>query len=166
MQSEVITIRQATVHDIPDLVRLRRHMFESMGYDDPLQLDAVDRASSAYFARAIPRDEFYGWLALTPKGEAVGSGGAAIDQHPPGPNDLSGRVGYIMNVVTLPAYRRRGIARRVMQTILRWLEEQGIERVTLHATEMGRPLYAELGFKSSNEMRLRIASARCLKTPE
>jgi hypothetical protein len=59
VQSEVITIRQATAHDIPDLVRLRRHIFESMGYDDPLQLDAVDRASSAHFACARPRDEFY-----------------------------------------------------------------------------------------------------------
>jgi predicted acetyltransferase len=69
---------------------------------------------------------------------------------------LSGCVGYVMNVVTVPTYRRRGIARRVMTDILRWLAEQGVEHVTLHATEAGRPLYQELGFVASNEMRLRI----------
>jgi GNAT superfamily N-acetyltransferase len=144
------------VDDIPDLVRLRRLMFESMGYDDPAQLDAADRAAAAYFDDAMPRGEFHGWLAVTAAGEAVGSGGAVIDRHPPGPNNLSGRMGYIMNVVTVPAYRRTGIARRVMQAILRWLEDQDVRRVTLHATEMGRPLYQELGFTAGNEMQLRM----------
>lgn len=151
-----ISIRQATIDDIPDLVRLRRLMFESMGYDNPVQLDAANRAAAAYFCDAIPRDEFYGWLAVTPEGEIVGSGGAVIDRHPPGPSNLSGQIGYVMNVVTVPAYRRRGIARRVMQVMLRWLAEQGIQHVTLHATEMGHPLYQELGFKTGNEMRVRL----------
>jgi GNAT superfamily N-acetyltransferase len=149
-----VTIRQATVTDIPDLVRLRRVMFESMGYDDPVQLDAADRAAAAYFSRAIPKGKFQGWLAVTPGGEAVGSGGAVIDRHPPGPSNLSGQIGYVMNVVTVPAYRRQGIARRVMSAILCWLAEQGIQHVTLHATEMGRSLYQELGFETGNEMRL------------
>jgi GNAT superfamily N-acetyltransferase len=156
MQDSPIAIRQATVYDIPDLVRLRRMMFESMGFGDPVHLDAADRAAGAYFSKAIPRGEFYGWLAVTPTGETVGCGGAVIDRHPPGPSNLSGRIGYVMNVVTVPAYRRRGIARSVMSAILRWLAEQGIRHVTLHATEMGRPLYQELGFTAGNEMELQM----------
>jgi GNAT superfamily N-acetyltransferase len=62
-------------------------------------------------------------------------------------------VGYLMNLVTLPRYRRRGIARRIMRVMLAWLADQGIHTVALHASEMGRPLYQELGFKASNEMR-------------
>jgi len=65
-------------------------------------------------------------------------------------------MGYIMNVVTAPAFRRTGIARRVMQAILRWLEGEDVQRVTLHTTEMGRPLYQELGFVAGNEMELRL----------
>ena len=149
-----ITIRPATVNDIPDLVRLRRTMFESMGYEDPAQLAAADQAAAAYFAAAIPRGEFYGWLAVAADGQAVGSGGAVVDRHPPGPSNLSGQSGYIMNVSTMPGYRRQGIARQMMQAILQWLSERGIGKVTLHATEIGRPLYAQLGFVESNEMRL------------
>jgi ribosomal protein S18 acetylase RimI-like enzyme len=154
-----ITIRRASADDIPDLVRLRRTMFESMGYDDLCQLAAADEAAAAYFADAIPSGEFYGWLAVTSSGQAVGSGGAVIDRHPPGPNNLTGRSGYIMNISTHPAHRRRGIARRMMHAIVRWLAAQGIHKFTLHATEMGRPLYSELGFEAGNEMVLHIAQA-------
>jgi len=154
MTIETITIRQADIDDIPDLVRLRRTMFESMGYHDPEQLAAADEAATAYFYQAIRAEEFHGWLAITPQGQAVGSGGAVIDRHPPGPSNLTGRSGYIMNVSTEPRYRRQGIARRMMRTILCWLAEQGIQHITLHATEVGRPLYEQLGFVEGNEMTL------------
>jgi hypothetical protein len=65
MPEDTITIRQATADDIPNLVRLRRLMFESMGVDDPVQLEAADQAAMAYFVDAIPQKEFYGWLAVT-----------------------------------------------------------------------------------------------------
>ncbi|MDY7041547.1 MAG: GNAT family N-acetyltransferase [Chloroflexota bacterium] len=156
MVNEGITVRRATVTDVRDLVRLRRVMFEAMSFDDPVQLDAADAASAAYFAEAIPAGKFHGWLAVTSAGVAVSSGGVVIDQHPPGPGNLSGQVGYIMNVVTIPPYRRQGIARRIMRVMLKWLADQGIQRVTLHATEMGRSLYAALGFADSNEMRLTL----------
>ncbi len=152
-----VTIRQATVTDIPDLVRLRRAMFEAMGFDDLAQLDAADEAAAAYFAESIPTSGFYGWLAVaSASGEAVGSGGVVIDRHPPGPNNLSGWIGYIMNLVTLPRYQKQGIGRRMMQAMIEWLADQGIHRITLHATEMGRPLYADLGFVDGNEMQLRL----------
>ncbi len=154
--NDEITIRPATVADVPDLVQLRRMMFEAMGFDDPAQLAAADAAARAYFAEATPAGRFHGWLAVTPTGVAVGSGGVVIDQHPPGPSNLSGRIGYIMNLVTVPRYRRQGIARRIMHVMLEWLAEQGIQRVTLHATEIGRALYRELGFVESNEMQLRL----------
>jgi GNAT superfamily N-acetyltransferase len=131
-------------------------MFEDMGFDEPKRLDAADEATKAYFQTAISAESFHGWLAVTAMGEAVGSGGIVVDQHPPGPANLSGRVGYIMNLVTDPRYRRRGIARRMMQTMLDWLAQQGIRQATLHATQVGRPLYQELGFSDSNEMRLKL----------
>ncbi|MFX0114286.1 MAG: GNAT family N-acetyltransferase [Candidatus Hodarchaeota archaeon] len=149
-----LIIRQATVDDISDLVRLRRMMFEAMGFDNPLQLDAADSSAKVYFEKAIPSGEFHGWLAITADGDTVASGGAVIDQHPPGPGNLSGQIGYIMNLATEPAYQRQGIARRIMRAIIAWLADQGIQLIALHATEPGRPLYLELGFADTNEMRL------------
>jgi GNAT superfamily N-acetyltransferase len=153
---EGISIRPATLDDVADLIRLRRAMFESMGIEDPAQLDAGDEAAAAYFCRAIPTGEFHAWLAVTPNGKAVASSGVVIDQHPPGPRNLSGQTGYIMSVVTAPDYRRMGIGREVTQVALAWLDKQGVTRAELHATDMGRPLYEDLGFADSHGMRLTI----------
>jgi GNAT superfamily N-acetyltransferase len=151
-----ISIRKATLDDVAELVRLRRMMFEAMGYGDARRLDASDAASADYFSRTISGGVFHAWLAETSNDEAIGSAGAVIDQHPPDPANLSGQTGYIMNLVTDPRYRRQGIARRLMQTILDWLAEQGITHMTLHTTQAGYSLYEELGFVESNEMRLRL----------
>jgi len=44
-----------------------------------------------------------------------------------------------------------------MQVILEWLAEQGITRVDLHATEMGRQLYERVGFVDNHGMiRLKL----------
>jgi len=58
------------------------------------------------------------------------------------------------NVYTDPDYRRCGIARQLMATIITWCKQQGFARVTLHASGDGRQLYESLGFVDSNEMRL------------
>lgn len=150
-----ITIRRATAADVPDLVRLRRIMFEAMGWSDETQLDATGAASAAHFAESIPDGEFHGWVAVTSAGEVVSSGGLIVDQHLPTPGNLSGQIGYVLNVVTIPSYRRQGIAGRIMQTMLTWLKEQGIQRVTLHASDDGQSLYESLGFEPvTNEMRM------------
>ncbi|MBN1977990.1 MAG: GNAT family N-acetyltransferase [Anaerolineae bacterium] len=152
-----IAICQATVADVDDLVRLRRVMCEGMGWDDPVKLEAMEQAASAYFLQAIPAGDFCGWLAVTPAGEAVSTGGVIVDRHIPTPANPSGKVGYILNIATVPSHRRQGIARRVLQTILAWLDKQGVQRATLHTSDEGRPLYESLGFEPvPNEMRLEI----------
>jgi ribosomal protein S18 acetylase RimI-like enzyme len=160
MPTADITIRLATLEDLEDLVRLRRMMFESMGYKNAQDLDAADKAATTYFQEAIPSGEFHGWLAVTPTGQAIGSGGAVIDRHPPGPNNLSGRTGYIVNIGTMPEYRHQGIAGHMILTVLAWLSEQNVQHVTLHASDMGRSLYEKLGFSYSNEMRLQLKPSR------
>ena len=121
------------------------------------ELDAMQAASATYFAEAIPGGRFHGWLAVTSAGEVVSTGGVILDQHIPTPGNLSGKIGYILNIVTVPSRRRRGIARRVLQTILAWLAEQGIQRVELHTSDDGRSLYESLGFEpTTHEMRLEI----------
>jgi len=151
---EPITIRCAGVDDVPHLVRLRRLMFEAMGEQEQTALDAGDEAAAAFMHRAIPKGTFRAWVAVTPEGEVVSTGGVMIDQHVPTPRGPSGKIGYVLSVATLPAYRRRGLARRIVETILEWLTAQGIRKIALHASEPGRPLYESFGFEPTNEMRL------------
>ncbi len=157
MMSTTISIRKATIDDVSDLVRLRRMMFEAIGYTDPAALDASDQAGAIYMRQALDAGDFHAWLAVTASDWPVACGGLLIDRHLPTPNNLSGKVAYILNVVTHPDHRRRGLARKLMQTMLRWVNEQGITKVSLHASEDGASLYKMLGFKPANEMQLDLA---------
>lgn len=59
---------------------------------------------------------------------------------------------------TEPSHRRRGLARKIMTAMLDWCLVQGIKRITLHASDEGRPLYEKLGFFQTNEMRFEIVT--------
>ena len=62
-----------------------------------------------------------------------------------------------MNVYTEPRYRKRGLARRLMATVMDWCREQGLRTLILHASDEARPLYQSLGFRPTNEMSIKLA---------
>jgi GNAT superfamily N-acetyltransferase len=61
----------------------------------------------------------------------------------------------VLNVYVEPGWRRRGVARLLMQHVLGYVRAQGIARCTLHPSAEGKPLYESLGFAPTREMRLR-----------
>ena len=56
------------------------------------------------------------------------------------------RLAWVGMVLTLPEFRGRGFARRLMEHMLHYLDHRGIGCIKLDATEMGRDLYRKLGF--------------------
>ena len=53
----------------------------------------------------------------------------------------------LYNIATVEGARRRGIGRAMTQVLLRLGQELGATRAVLHATQMGLPVYAGLGFE-------------------
>jgi len=158
-KARAFEVRPTGVADIPALVAMRRAMFVSMGHTEEAVLAALVEASTAYFHQALPAGEFCGWVAEA-GGQIVGCGGLVVHRIPPTTYNLDGRVGYIMNMYTLPGWRRRGVARAIMAAMLSWLQAQGISVAALHATPQGRPLYEQLGFAPTNEMRALLTECK------
>ena len=155
MTGSTATIRQATPADIPEILRQRRGMYLDMNYKNDDTLDAMARLTADYLAKAMAEGSFRAWLACF--GDIPVAGGAIIvSPWPAHPYDLECRRATILNVYTDPAYRRRGLARQLMQTMIDWCRSEGFARVTLHASNQGRHLYESLGFEDSNEMRLNL----------
>jgi GNAT superfamily N-acetyltransferase len=155
MESTPALIRPATPEDIPEILRQRRAMYEDMDYRDAAALAAMVSTCQPYLARAMADGSFRAWLALV--GQRVVAGGAiVISPWPSHPYDLECRRATILNVYTYPDFRRRGIARGLMQTMIGWCRREDFATVTLHASKDGGPLYESLGFKPANEMRLKL----------
>lgn len=156
--SDEFRVRLATPADAAVLADHRAGIFRDMG-----ELTAEQYAP---FVVEVGRDlkawleagEYVGWVA-TPADrpeEIVAGAGIQLRKLLARPQAGGFRVGpeaIVLNVFTERAWRRRGVARRIMEEVIAWARAHGVVRLVLHATPEGRSLYRSLGFEPTNEMR-------------
>ncbi len=63
------------------------------------------------------------------------------------PTFINGKTGTILNVFTIPEYRRKGIAKALLKMLLAESEKIGLDFVELKATDSGYNLYKSIGFE-------------------
>jgi GNAT superfamily N-acetyltransferase len=151
-----VRLRPATAGDIEIILEQRVAMYRDMGYRDARQLERVRQVSREYFTEALPGGGYYSVLAEVEGAGVVGGGGVVVAPWPGSIERLQPRRPWILNVYVRPEYRRRGIARSILQALLDWCRVQGFDCVCLHASDEGRLLYEQLGFQPTNEMRLNL----------
>jgi GNAT superfamily N-acetyltransferase len=140
-------IRDAVERDIPELVRLRGMLFDSLGrtWGTPPAGDGW-RAACAEELRQGLAGATMKVLVIDGDGGLASCGTGVLDRRLPSPYNPVGVVGHVFGVVTDPAYRGRGLARAIMAGLLGWFDEQGIRRVDLNASPEAQSLYRGLGF--------------------
>jgi GNAT superfamily N-acetyltransferase len=152
-----LRIRPATLADVPVIVHQRRAMFNDMQVSDAARLDAHDAGVELWLRRKLPEGEYHGWLVENGRGEVIAGAGLWLMDWPPHPDDPTARRGCVMNVYVEPAYRRQGIARRLMGMLIGWCRDDGVRFVLLHPSDKGKPLYESLGFEVSGDMVLSLS---------
>jgi GNAT superfamily N-acetyltransferase len=149
-------VRAGAAGDAGTIVRHRRAMFSEMGYRDEAALDKMSAAFETWLTPRMQTGEYLEWFAVRPDGSIAAGLGLWLMDWPPHMIGPGAPRGNILNVYTEPRARRLGLARLLMETALAWCRDNGIRAVILHSSDVGRPLYESLGFKSTNEMRLEI----------
>jgi GNAT superfamily N-acetyltransferase len=155
-----LVIRRATIDDAPVLADQRVAMFREMGRVLPDSESALHQQSVAYLTSAIPSGEYVAWVmhSSVAPGKVVAGAGVQLRPLMPRPDVGGGRIlvggeGLVLNVYVDRAWRRRGLARRLMLELIAWAPSAGVVRLVLHPSEEGHPLYTALGFVQTNEMR-------------
>ena len=160
MTDKTIEIRSATEADAYVIAEQRVVMFRDMGsLDASIEGELLD-AATRQIREAIASGEYVAWLAY-PTDEPqriVGGSGVQLRRLFPRPDErgtrvLMGREGIVLNVYVARDFRRRGLARRLMEVILDWVPSTDIVRLVLNASDEGRSLYESMGFVPNNEMR-------------
>jgi GNAT superfamily N-acetyltransferase len=150
-------IRPATRPDTSVLAYHRVAMFLDMGAIAPGDAGSLERATAEYIERAMADGTFHAWVSEHDR-LVVAGGGLHLRTLMPRPGYVQQEPeGLIVSMWTEPDHRRRGLGARILEMILAWSAEHGIRRLTLHASDAGRPLYAKYGFHGTNEMRLERA---------
>lgn len=147
--------RKATPEDMKVLVATRVEILrDANGLPEDEDMSAVERESYDYYTKALADESCICYLVFDGNTFA-GAGGVSFYRVMPTYFNPSGQKAYIMNMYTVPQYRRQGIAYRTLDLLVNEIRSRGVTFIALEATEAGRPLYEKYGFvKMEHEMRL------------
>lgn len=147
--------KKATIEDLALLVDMRIKVLRAANMlSEETDMSEVRRCSYRYYKEALCNGSHTAYLVFDGN-NVIGTGGASFFQVMPTYHNPSGRKAYIMNMYTDPVYRRRGVAYKTLDLLVRDIRKCGVSAISLEATEMGKPLYEKYGFvKMQNEMEL------------
>lgn len=147
--------KRATLEDINTLVEARIEVLRAANkLCADTDMGEVERQSYFYYQKALSDGSHIAYLVFDESG-CIGTGGVSFFQVMPTYHNPSGKKAYIMNMYTNPKYRRKGIAYKTLDMLIKEIKSKGISSISLEATDMGRPLYEKYGFvKMNSEMEL------------
>ncbi|MFM9986351.1 MAG: GNAT family N-acetyltransferase [Flavobacteriales bacterium] len=150
-----ITYHKATIDDVSTLVDNRiLFALELSGTQDETLIRALQQQMTDYFSKATIDEGCLSFIA-TCDGTVAGIGSVHLREMPGNFKNPSGKWGYIMNMYTLPEYRRRGICKGILNLLVEEGKKHGITAFELHATPAGEKAYTQEGFIHHNEPTLR-----------
>ena len=149
--------KRATIEDLDILTETRIEILRAANQlSQDVDMTEVEEQSYEYYKRAL-YDGIHTAYLVFEENDFVGAGGISFFQVMPTYHNPTGRKAYIMNMYTRPEYRRKGIAYKTLDLLVKEAKDRGITAISLEATAMGRPLYEKYGFVNmAHEMELPI----------
>ncbi len=148
-----ITYRKATIDDVELIVSTRiTFMVEAAGEMNVAEKELLIKNNKTYIHFGLKNNIFTSILAFDGQ-LLVGTSGVCFYNIMPSKHVPNGKIGYIQNMYTIPTYRGKGIATKLFYLTVEEAKKAGCDKVTLTATDMGRPMYEKYGFNDTkNEM--------------
>jgi len=154
--------RLAGEKDIPRLTEIRTAYLseEHKGLSEE-QARAIKAQLPDYFNRHLGRDLLV--FVCEDGDKIVSSVFLLITEKPAHPHIITGLTGTVLNVYTLPEYRRRGLAGSLLEMAIEEARRRELSFLELKATKAGFSLYRKLGFVINESeytpMKYRIVEA-------
>lgn len=157
---------KASFEQIDAIIDLRLALLKEVGELHSSEEEQLLAASTReYLQHALSNREFISYIAEI-DGKPASISGMALFKRPSYPENPQGLEAYILNMYTLPEYRGKGLAGKLLECCIEESKQSGVKRIWLHATEAGEPLYAKMGFiKKNNEMEKFLQEGSKESTP-
>lgn len=139
--------RKATKQDIPQLCQIRKQQLIDEGI--PPSID-IDKDLLRFFQDSFQHDTIIEFLAID-NDQIIATGAVCFYDYPPTFSNQTGRIAYITNMYTKPAYRRQSIATHMLDLLINEIKKKHIEIVRLGASQLGKPVYEKYGFQQDNQ---------------
>ena len=146
-----ISYHKANSNDIEILVDNRiLFALELTGNQNDEAIQLLRKQMTNYFSKATDENTCISFIAKC-NGIVAGIGSAHFREMPGNFKNPSGKWGYIMNMYTVPVYRRKGICKGILNLLVEEGKKIGVTAFELHATNEGEKVYTQEGFIHHNE---------------
>ena len=140
-----IEYRKLTVKELDVFIDMRINQLRGEGADEDIDLKP---ALKNYYERHMADGTFVSWIALDGD-RIIGTSGMSFVEKPPYFGCPNGKIGLLSNMFTANSYRRRGIAKTLLEKVINEAKEYGCGTVQITASDMGVLLYTDFGFRKN-----------------
>ncbi len=147
-------IYKSTIDDKENFIKLRVSLFKELEeIDETTEIEELIKETGNYYTSHIDKDLFCWFVKIDNNIAAVAS--MCIFCRIPYFQNPVGLEGYILNVYTLPKYRKKGAASSLINEIITFSKKSSLKKLWLNSSEAGKDIYKSFGFKeNNNEMEL------------
>ena len=140
-----VEYRKLTDEDLDILIEMRIAQLQEEGAEAVFDLKPY---LQDYYTRHLADNTFVSWLAVD-KNRIVGTSGMSFVEKPPYYSCPSGKIGLLSSMYVIKEYRRKGIARFLLDKVVNEAKDFGCAAVQITASDMGVLLYTDYGFKKN-----------------
>ena len=134
--------KRLTEKELDIFINMRINQLREEGAEEDIDLRP---ALMDYYIRHMADGTFVSWLAVDGE-KIIGTSGMSFVEKPPYFGCPSGRMGLLSSMFTDPNYRRRGIARELLDRVVEEARKYGCGTIQITASDLGVKLYTAYGF--------------------
>lgn len=139
-------IIKATNSDIETLMKIRLEMLKEVNdlpEDYVFDKAFIENCRKNFESTGITQTD----VLCIENGEPVACANLCYLSMMPTFSHPTGKRAHLMNVYVKKEFRRKGLAKKMLELLIDEARTRGITEISLDATEKGKPLYESLGFK-------------------
>ena len=140
--------RIATIADLDKLTRLRMAMRRELDAD--FQEEFLLPLTRDFFQRNISNGSHVVFVCED-EGRLIADAGLTLFEMMPTTSFPNGKVARLMNMYVVPEYRRKGIAKRLLEILAAYAREIDCARIMLNPSAAGKQLYLSFGFQTMDD---------------
>ena len=142
-------INNASINEINDLVNLRiEYLLSDYKVIEDDKLNIIRHNLPTYFMEHLNKDLFA--YVCRKNDEIIGCIFLYVSYKPSNPSFINGRIGTVMNAYVKESYRKQGIGKKLVESIINKGKELSLDYIDVQATEDGYNLYKKIGFVDSS----------------
>lgn len=141
-----IQYRRLEESDLNTFIQMRIQQLQEEGAEATFDLKPN---LEDYYQRHLKDGTFVSWVAVE-NDKIIGTSGMSFVEKPPYYGCPSGKIGLLSSMYVCKEYRRKGIAKNLLDNVVTEAKNYGCGTVQITASDMGVLLYTNYGFKRNN----------------